>query len=284
MNWQAIKQLNILYTQGQASADILKFPLVKRMVDMDYIRQVDNKTLVKSVSFDPFYYNTQLGAYLNYETFLNLYGFEDWNLDESDIKSLMQIEEDRDKILGTGKSQKELSALYFGDAKKLRRGSRVYDATVKILKLEALARDEHDQQFLYILHCESLKPKCIVLCENDNKLRKPRLKNIELWHAGGRNTAKLKFIPKPQLPIYYLCDWDNKGMEIYQDIKRNIFNNIELLVPAEPLKSADIKSPWALQIHTELFSQEALQLLDRLIPDKWIEEESINHPLFTNQD
>jgi hypothetical protein len=282
MNWQAIKQLNLLHTHGSVPADILKFSFIKRMVDMDYIRQTDSKTLVKSKSFDPFYTNTLLPKFCQYEAFLNRYELQGVNLDETDIEILLQLEIDRNIILAQGKSQKEISASYFGGAKKLRRNSRVYDAVVKILGLETLPRDEHDQQFLYVLHCESLKPKCIVLCENDNKLRKPRLKDVELWHAGGRNTAKLKFIQEPQLPIYYLCDWDNKGIEIYQDIKRSIFPDIELLIPAQGVKTTEVKSPWALQIHRELFSPKALEILDSVIPEKWIEEENITHPIFNS--
>jgi hypothetical protein len=280
MNWQAIKQLNLLHTEGSVPTDILKFAYIKRMVDMDYIRQADNKTLVKSKSFDPFYANTLLPKFRQYQAFLNRYELQGLNLDETDIQALLQLEIDRDIILAEGKSQKEISALYFGGSKKLRSNSRVYDAAVKILGLETLPRDEHDQQFLYVLHCEGLKPKCIVLCENDNKLRKPRLKDVELWHAGGRNTAKLKFIPKPLLPIYYLCDWDNKGIEIYQDIKRRIFPNIELLIPSQPVKTTEVKNPWTLRIDRDLFSSEALTILDNLMPEKWIEEENITHPIF----
>jgi hypothetical protein len=151
---------------------------------------------------------------------------------------------------------------------------------VKIIGIENLARDEHDQQYLYVLHCESLAPKCIVLCENDNKLRKPRLKDVELWYAGGRNTAKLKFVPKPRLPLYYLCDWDNKGIEIYQDIKGNIFQNIELLIPQNPYQTSDIKSSWTVEIKRNLFSPQALEILDAIMPEKWIEEENIKHSFF----
>ncbi|MBT1705877.1 hypothetical protein [Chryseosolibacter indicus] len=281
MNWQAIKQLNLLFKNGSVPADILKFPFVKRMVDMDYIRQTDNKTLSKSKSYDPFYANTLLPKFLQYEEFINRFEFDSLNLDETDIEILLKIEANRDVIVNEGRSQKEISASYFGGAKKLRRNSRIYDAVVKILGVKTLARDEHDQQYLYVLHCESLKPRCIVLCENDNKLRKPRLKDVELWHAGGRNTAKLKFIPKPKLPLYYLCDWDNKGIEIYQDIKANIFPDIELLIPQNPFQTSDIESPWTVQIKHTLFSPEALAILDSLMPEKWIEEENIVHPIFT---
>ncbi len=248
---------------------------------MDYIRQTDKKTLTKSRSYDPFYSNTLLPKFYQYKEFINRFEFDSLNLDESDIQILLQIEANRNAIVKEGRSQKEISAAYFGGAKKLKRNSRIYDAVVKILGVDNLARDEHDQQYLFVLHCESLTPRCIVLCENDNKLRKPRLKDVELWHAGGRNTAKLKFIPKPQLPIYYLCDWDNNGIEIYQDIKANIFQNIELLIPQNPYQTSDIESPWTVQIKRNLFSPGALKILDTVVPEKWIEEENIVHPIFS---
>jgi hypothetical protein len=281
MNWQAIKQLNLLHVGGSVPADILKFAFVKRMVDMDYIRQTDKKTLTKSRSYDPFYTNTLLPKFYQYNEFINRFELDSLNLNESDIQILLQIETDRNAIVQEGRSQKEISAAYFGGAKKLRRNSRLYDAVVKILDVDNLARDEHDQQYLYVLHCASLTPKCIILCENDNKLRKPRLKDVELWHAGGRNTAKLQFIPKPQLPIYYLCDWDNKGIEIYQHIKANIFPQIELLIPQKPYQTSDIKSLWTVHITRDLFSLEALEILDVIMPEKWIEEENIVHPFFS---
>jgi len=76
-----------------------------------------------------------------------------------------------------------------------------------------------------------------------------------------------------------LCDWDNKGIEIYQDIKKNIFSRIEIIIPQEPIKFSNIESVWKTQIDYSLFSDKAKRLLGRLIPEKWVEEESINHNL-----
>lgn len=132
-----------------------------------------------------------------------------------------------------------------------------------------------------VLHCQTMNPNAIILCENDNLLRKPRLREIELWHAGGRNTAKLKYIKPPAIPFYYHCDWDNRGMEIYQDIKSNIFPEIQLIIPQPPIKLLDVRSTWKTKINPELFTQKALDLLQQIIPNKWIEEESINHLLLS---
>jgi hypothetical protein len=61
-----------------------------------------------------------------------------------------------------------------------------------------------------------------------------------------------------------LCDWDNKGIEIYQDIKKNIFPNIEIIVPQEPIKFLDIRSEWKTKIDFSLFSNEAQTLLGKI--------------------
>lgn len=110
-------------------------------------------------------------------------------------------------------------------------------------------------------------------------MSKPRLNDVELWYAGGRNTAKLKFISEPTIPFYYLCDWDNRGIEIYQGIKRNFFPNIQILIPQEPIKQTDIVRKWKTEIDYSLFSVEAKTLLQKLIPEKMIIEESIKHKL-----
>lgn len=71
----------------------------------------------------------------------------------------------------------------------------------------------------------------------------------------------------------------NRGIEIYQSIKKNYFPNIEILVPQDPLKFNDKIRIWKTQIDKSFFSNEANQLLEKLIPEKWIEEESIIHSL-----
>ena len=153
---------------------------------------------------------------------------------------------------------------------------------MKVLNVSELPVKEHDQQFLWVLNCKSKVPSAIILCENSNKLSKPRLTDVELWYAGGRNTAKLQFVSEPTIPFYYLCDWDNRGIEIYQSIKKNYFPNIEILVPQEPIMFRDKIRVWKTQIDKSLFSNEANQLLQKLIPEKWIEEESINHKLLVD--
>ena len=283
MNWKGLKQLNELFTEGTTSNDLLKFPYAKRLSSMEYFVQ-EKKTLTKTIRFDSYYLQKHQEQFDSFNDLLSQYDLKETNFDLAELQSLLKLSNDQTLIVKEGLSQKEISTRYFDNAKRLKKGTKLFDAVLKVLEIGTITRDEHDQQFLSVLHCKKKTPTAIILCENDNHLRKPRLENVELWFAGGRNTAKLKFVPEPTIPFYYLCDWDNKGMEIYQDIKQNIFNNIQLLFPEKPIKFLSIEPKWPQKkwkttIDPSLFSNEAMQLLSKLIPEKWIEEESFNHSL-----
>jgi hypothetical protein len=279
MNWKALKQLDQLFEEGETSNELLQLPLGKRILEMEYVVPSTKKTIAKTTLYDTFYSETLQGKFNCFKSLIDRYNLTDTNFAETELAALVRIEEERESILNSGKSQKEISTLYFDNAKYLNKPSKLYDTVLKVLDVSQLAIDEHDQQFLFVLHCKSKIPKEIILCENDNQIKKPRLNDIELWYAGGRNTAKLQFVSEPTIPFYYLCDWDNRGIEIYQSIKKNYFPNIEILLPQEPIKFSDKIRVWKTQIDNSLFSADAKQLLDKLIPEKWIEEESINHKL-----
>lgn len=278
MNWKAAKLLNQLFTEGKTSDELLKHPEARRWASMEYFTQ-EKKNLIKTERFDSFYLQKYEKEFNSYNKLLSDYELTETNFELNELESLIRIASDKEKLSDKDITQKEISTLYFDDAKYLKKGTKLCDAVMRILEIETLAVDEHDQQFLTVLHCKNKIPKAVILCENDNQIKKPRLNDIELWFAGGRNTAKLKFVVEPTIPFYYLCDWDNRGIEIYQDIKRNIFRNIQILVPQQPIKQTDIKREWKTEIDYSLFSDEAKAILRNLIPEKWIEEESINHEL-----
>ncbi|MCK9480157.1 MAG: hypothetical protein M0R38_00140 [Bacteroidia bacterium] len=279
MKWKALKQLNQLYIEGETSTELLGVPLGKRILEMEYVITVNKKTISKTDSFDCFYSENLQEKFINYSGLLERYSLNDTNFEESELDALLKIEQNREQILDSDKSQKEISTLYFDSAKYLTRASKLYNAVLNVLELNELPIDEHDQQYLKILHCKSRIPKAIILCENDNQMKKERLYNVELWYAGGRNTAKLKYVIEPEIPFYYLCDWDNRGIEIFQSIKRKYFPKIEILVPQEPIKTLAKIREWKTEIDYSLFPKNAKEILTSLIPEKWIEEESINHEL-----
>ena len=279
MKWKALKQLNQLYIEGETSTELLDVPLGKRILEMEYVITVNKKTISKTDSFDSFYSENLQEKFINYSGLIERYSLNDTNFEESELDALLKIEQNREQILDSDKSQKEISTLYFDSAKYLTRASKLYNAVLSVLELNELPIDEHDQQYLKILHCKSRIPKAIILCENDNQIKKERLYNVELWYAGGRNTAKLQYVIEPDIPFYYLCDWDNRGIEIFQSIKRKYFPKIEILVPQEPIKTLSKIREWKTEIDYSLFPKDAKEILTSLIPEKWIEEESINHEL-----
>lgn len=279
MNWKTLKQLYQLYTDGETSNAILKIPLVQRWYEMELIEDADKKTVAKTKLYDSFYKKELLSQFKSFEDLLSSHNLTETNFQEEELSALVRIQNDREEILITGKTQKEIGTLYFDSAKYLGEGSSLYKAILKILQVTELPTKEHNQQFLFVLHCKNKTPKTIILCENLNQLSKPRLNDVEFWFAGGRNTAKLKYVSAPTIPFYYLCDWDNRGIEIYQDIKKNIFPTIQILIPQEPIKFDKIISKWKIEIDDSLFPNEAKHIFEKLIPEKWIEEESINHEL-----
>lgn len=279
MNWKTLKQLHELFINGETSNAILKIPLVQRWYEMELIEDINKKTVAKNKLYDSFYKKDLLPQFKSFENLLSSHNLTETNFQKEELSALVRIQNDREEILITEKTQKEIGTLYFDSAKYLVEGSSLYKAILEILQITELPKKEHNQQFLFVLHCKNKTPKAIILCENLNQLSKLRLENVELWFAGGRNTAKLKFVSEPTIPFYYLCDWDNRGIEIYQDIKKNIFPNIQLLIPQVPIKFENIISKWKTKIDYSLFSDEAKRILEQLIPEKWIEEESINHEL-----
>lgn len=278
MNWRAVKLLNQLFTDGKTSDELLKHPEARRWASMEYFVQ-EKKILVKTDRFDSFYLQKYEKQFNSFNKLISDYNLTETNFELNELEALVRIASDKENLSDKVITQKEISTLYFDDAKYLKKGTKLCDAVMQVLELDTLAVDEHDQQFLFVLHCKNKIPKTIILCENDNQIKKPRLNDVELWFAGGRNTAKLKFVVEPTIPFYYLCDWDNRGIEIYQSIKKNYFPKIEILVPQEPIKPLDKIREWKTEIDHSLFSDEAKTLLKKLIPEKWIEEESINHEL-----
>jgi len=236
MNWKALQQLHQLYESGTISSDLLRHSYVERLRDMGYMN-LENKLLNKTDLCDGFYERKHLAQFKRIKEMLVRYDFVNTNLKGNDLEILLNIEQKKDDILHKEFTQKEIATRYFDDSKYLKTGSKLHEIILKILDVETLRRDEHDQQFLWVLHCQSKTPTAVVLCENDDQLRKPRLEDIELWFAGGNNTAKLA----PETPKYL-----------------------------------PIQSEWKTNVDKSLFRENAMQLLEHLTENNlWIEEESM---------
>ena len=107
----------ILYTEGETSNDILQVPLVQRWYEMDYLENRDSKTIGKGKLYDTLYQKELLQKYQSFDTLLGTYDLLGTNFKEDDLIALLNVQSDREEILITEKSQKEISILYFNHEK-----------------------------------------------------------------------------------------------------------------------------------------------------------------------
>ena len=167
-----------------------------------------------------------------------------------EIESLIKIETDRQQIIEQEIALQNILTMYFGSSKHKTAQSNLSKAIKTILGIEFFPEEIKDQQFTSILYPKK-KTRCIILCENKNRLITKRHEFIEYWYAGGKNIKQLEFIPQPQDPIFYLCDWDFDGLNIYVDIKQKYLPTISAFIPTNPKalmieqgKVKDHKSKW----------------------------------------
>jgi len=205
-----------------------------------------------------------------------------------DMKCQMEngeLKEIRRQIIESNETRRGVSLMFFKNEKHLDSSGALERAVKNILNIESFA-DNRDFQYLYVLQCYA--PGAIVLCENLHFLKMPdkvRKQHIELWYAGGRNIDKLIYAESRNLPIYYLCDWDYDGLDIYRSVKEKI-PEILLLTPNGGVRGiieTEHKSLWRHPedpslisgLPKELYSNEQQQLIETLIRENaWIVEES----------
>jgi len=193
----------------------------------------------------------------------------------------------REQIIESKETRRGVSLMFFKNEKHLDGSEALERAVKKILDVKDFA-DDRDFQYLYVLEC--YEPKCIVLCENLYFLKMPEIpreNNIELWYAGGRNIDKLRYSNDRGLPIYYVCDWDYDGLDIFRLVKQKL-PNIQLLTPnggPRDIIKTEHKSRWKnlenppllSGLDHNLFSELQRKVIEKLIKeDCWIVEESNN--------
>ncbi|WP_343660828.1 hypothetical protein [Chryseobacterium sp.] len=294
MNWIELRALNSLYKTGEVKIN----ETLKQSGEINYLinslsvldRSHTNVFVLEG--FDKIYEKDYLEKYNQYVTFLtenNL--LKPWiRFDEKDIKILISIKEDmnngnleplRQQIIKNEATVRIVSLMFFKNEKYLLGKDALINAVKILLDIEELA-DDKDLQYKYVLECNS--PKCIVLCENIDFLKRPtfaRANHIELWYAGGKNIAKLDFADTRGLPIYYSCDWDYDGLFIIYPLVKEKIPNITLLTPnAAPktIKETEHLSRWEnikdRNIDSLLTTEQKI-ILDNLIQhDEWIIEEA----------
>ena len=198
---------------------------------------VDNNCLIKkgkgisvSTDFTLKYVEFIFPLYKKINSFIDKFSIE-YTADYRtifDFECLIQIEEDRDKLIEF--TFQQILTKYFKSSKYTKKNSNLATAIKSVVGIEYFIEDDKDQQFLRVLYPKS-NTRFVILCENIDRLRNPRHEFIEFWYAGGRNTIQLQFIPKPTRPIFYLFDWDFDGLNIYNHIKQNYFPTLTAFIP-----------------------------------------------------
>lgn len=300
LSWSNLKALHQLYTKKETRAKILSNPYIQSLKDNRKIirYKMGNHSILQAASAYKSYYEINLlDDFVRYSSFLKNADINDdgkRHYSEYDLQTLMFIWDNRDELKTKLTTIRQFSATLFKikGSKYLENRESLKNAVCKILEINDFPEKEsQENQWRFVIDC--INPKIVVLCENLAFLKQPwkaRQNQIELWYVGGNNTAIINFISieKLALPLYYSCDWDFAGLQIYSRIKRIIEEKgyrIDLLNPndtslALPTTSFNHASRWNSSSHLSNlivcdFSDEQKSLINLLIQnDQWIEEES----------
>lgn len=296
MNWTVLKALNEIYNKGFTArrASLINDSDIQFLLEQTGELKEGIGRINQGRDFKELYEEKHLDNYNLYVDFLNSSGLltPQIRFQESDIRILMELKSGmfsgdlipvRDSIVEAEETVRGVSHMFFKNEKYLEKSESLLSAVKSILNIDALANDK-DQQYKYVLQCDS--PRKIVLCENLDFLKrpsKPRKHNVELWYAGGKNVAKLNFSGDITLPIYYSCDWDYDGLQIYQMVKK-IIPQIRLLYPNGIRKSiieTEHKSFWKPNengisgLNKAFFDEQEISLIQNLmLNNDWIMEET----------
>lgn len=253
--------------------------------------------LIKGKKYDDYFAKRYLEDYLEYDRFLksvqpDINGRQTYTI--NDIRSLQFIADNKAQIKNSLTTRRTFSEDFFehGGSKHLESYPGLDNLVLFILGVEDYPQEDPKMhQWRFVVDVGD--PRCIVLCENLNFLKMPRVARehkIELWYVGGSNTKGTHFIDETKLerPLFYSCDWDYNGLEIYTRLK-NIFRekgyDIKLLYPSDPIKKYPVnmkkhKSQWKRNfpfsgLEQSHFTPKEIRLINELInTDKWVEEET----------
>lgn len=299
ITWKELKALDDLYHLKKTSANIQEHPYIKYLLEDKCLldrKPLNIRVIISTEVFENFYEENFKMQYDEAKNFLIENGIEP-NAKKSftleDVKTLMLIEENKVELKNNPTNIEDFSNEFFDTSKYLKNKASIRNAVFKILDITEFSLDQKENQWRLVVDYPN--PKAIVLCENKSFLKQPWItKNtaVKLWYVGGNNIKIIDEIDEAELskPIYYSCDWDLAGLQIYSRIKTKLKarnKDIHLLYPNEPHKKINTAidyhySHWDLTknlsgLSIDFFSKKELILINDLIQNqKWIEEESFN--------
>ena len=307
MKWKYLKAFNDLYVYRRTSVNIESkkdeegYAIKKRLIDGKQIiikKPLRNPVWIPLDGFNEYYEKYHKDNFEEYEKFFienNIEYSASQTYSEKDIRRLFLIKSQKEQILDKKPSEKEFLTQFLDEEAKYFIGDNasMKKAVLMILGLEKFEGDDSkENQWRFVVDCPNAK--YVVLCENKDRLtltKKPLENLIELWYVGGNNTPPLERLEgKLTLPIFYTCDWDTSGLEIFSRVKKiieNLGGEIYLLIPPNninrfPTISKRHSSDWKYNnelsgLNKRDFSITAQNIIKTLIQDKkYIQEEGID--------
>lgn len=299
ITWKELKAFDDLYRLKKTRAIIQSHPYINYLINDKGILELkpDNiKVIVSTEKFEEFYEREFKKPYEEAKRFLienDIKPTANKGFTLEDVKTLMLIAENKIELKNNPTNIEDFSNEFFDISKYLKKKTSVRNAVFKILDISHFPLDKKENQWRLVV--DNRNPKAAVLCENKSFLKQSWIakdSQVKLWHVGGNNIKIIDDIDNYELskPIYYSCDWDLAGLQIYSRIKAKLKErnkNIQLLYPSSPQKiiSTYIEyhySHWDLTkklsgLNPEDFTKKELLLINRLIQnEEWIEEESFD--------
>jgi len=299
ITWKELKALDDIYRFKKSRAIIQSHPYIKHLIYEKGILDLkpDNiKVIISTDRFEEFYEKEFKKPYEEAKKFLienEIKPTANKGFTFEEVKTLMFIAENKVELRNNPTTIEDFSNEFFDISKYLKNRKSVKDAVFKILNIQRFSLDEKVNQWRLVI--DNKNPKAVIMCENKSYLKQPWIAEetqTKLWYVGGNNIAIIDDIDESDLskPIYYSCDWDLAGLQIFLRIKAKLklrTKNIQLLFPNEPHKRISTYIPyhdshWNLAkplsgLVLEEFSKKELKLIKSLIDkEEWIEEESFD--------
>ncbi len=301
ITWRQLKGLHQLYESKSTRIKLMSNVYVKNVIygKLHLIKHRDGNPDVveKNEGFDSYFEKYLLDQYQYYAEFFESVGIEisaRRTYPQDILETLVLIHNNKKELKSKLSTSRIFSSNFFEDkdSKFLDDQKQLKKDILTILGVEKFPKESpKDQQYRLVVDC--ICPKYILLCENKDFLKDPfefRKHHIELWYLGGNNTKKLYEVPEDKIryPIYYVCDWDFHGLDIFTRIKEILKNKgkeIKLIIPDNPMlkpsNSGKHPSDWKPEpfsgLDSSSFSEQEKDLINELISkDKWIEEQTIN--------
>lgn len=302
LNWRYLSGLYKLYREGRVTLKLMENSYIKNVLyerrRLLGFKEGNKNIIVAKNGYKAFFEKELLPQYHYYEKFFNESGLEVSGLkqyDHYDLQTLMFIFNNRDQLRQNLTTTRIFSSNVFKqkDSKYLESRTGLLRDVLILLDVKSFpANSSKENQWRFVVDCPD--PQYILLCENLDYLKawwEFYANNIELWYAGGNNTPVVERISQQylDLPLFYVCDWDYHGLDIYCRIQR-IFKekgkDIELITPDpktiiyKPIKSGKHESKWKSKalsgLDRSLFTNDQINIIEKLLAtNQWIEEQTI---------